>query len=258
MCKNLKFIIKKKPSKIACKKLQCNTQILPFRHILEDPSIEGKRLTELIGKEDKFNADLRKNYFRNVNFSGLSMDKGLRNLFWCFHMSGETQVIDRIMTDFGYEYWEQNQNTCKLDKESIYQYSFAIIFLNTDLHQPQMKDREKMTCPQFKKTLTDLLGGEQAILPIEQEVDLIYQSILKTQIIALKSTDLIGEPNISEEKWSFVHHNKYKRQDILSLALPTKYKHIYLQNKEHLMDYASLKISKEIQNIVHENLMYVI
>jgi len=154
-------------------------------------------------------------------------------------MSGETQVIDRIMIDFGYEYWEQNKESCSLDKDSIYQYSFAIIFLNTDLHQPQMKDNEKMTCVKFRSLVKDLLGGEEAIQPIEDEIELIYDSIQKSQVIALESSDLMGEHNISQEKWRFVHHNKEKRGDILSMVLPKQYKDVYENNKPILMKYAS-------------------
>jgi hypothetical protein len=38
-------------------------------YILEDSSLPGDRITELIGKEEGFNADLRKCYFRNIEFA---------------------------------------------------------------------------------------------------------------------------------------------------------------------------------------------
>jgi Sec7-like guanine-nucleotide exchange factor len=173
-------------------------------------------------------------------------------------MLGETQLIERIMVDFGYEYWEQNKETTMgaMDKDSIFGYSFAIILLNTDKHNQQMKDSERMTLPQFKNNVKMMLDGAEC--PSDVEMDLIYDSIAKTQIIALKSVDLVGETKISQELWDFVHYNKQKRKDILSQILPASTLQIYLDNKSYLMRWASSKIAKEVQSIFHENLMFLV
>lgn len=63
----------------------------------------------------------------SVDFKGSNIEVALRRLFWCFYMNGETQVIDRIMTDFSYEYFDQNVGQ-SIERESVYCYSFAIIF----------------------------------------------------------------------------------------------------------------------------------
>ncbi len=95
-----------------------------------------------------------------------------RDFLWNFRLPGEAQKIDRMMDCFAQRFCECNQgifgdagkflswwdidilkkivkNVLNFYVESCYVVSFAIIMLNTSLHNPSVK--EKQTCDQFVK-----------------------------------------------------------------------------------------------------------
>ncbi|XP_048848394.1 cytohesin-3-like isoform X2 [Brienomyrus brachyistius] len=73
-------------------------------------------------------------------FSDLNLVQGLRQFLWSFRLPGEAQKIDRMMEAFATRYCNCN-STVFQSTDTCYVLSFAIIMLNTSLHNPNVKDR---------------------------------------------------------------------------------------------------------------------
>lgn len=69
-----------------------------------------------------------------------------RQFLWSFRLPGEAQKIDRMMERFAHRYCELNPAIFK-NPDTCFVLSFAIIMLNTSLHNPAVKD--KQTIEQF-------------------------------------------------------------------------------------------------------------
>lgn len=71
-----------------------------------------------------------------------------RQFLWSFRLPGEAQKIDRMMECFAKRYCDcQGDNNIFENSDTCYVLSFAIIMLNTSLHNPSVK--EKPTIEQF-------------------------------------------------------------------------------------------------------------
>ena len=69
-----------------------------------------------------------------------------RQFLWSFRLPGEAQKIDRMMESFAQRYCQLNPDIFT-NSDTCYVLSFAIIMLNTSLHNPSVKD--KPTVEQF-------------------------------------------------------------------------------------------------------------
>lgn len=69
-----------------------------------------------------------------------------RQFLWSFRLPGEAQKIDRMMECFAQRYCQLNPDIFT-NADTCYVLSFAIIMLNTSLHNPSVKD--KPTVEQF-------------------------------------------------------------------------------------------------------------
>jgi len=81
-----------------------------------------------------------------------------------FQLPGEAQKIDRMMERFAYRYCENNPGVFPT-QDSAYLLAFSIIMLNTDAHNPQIKN--KMTKEQFIKNNTGF-SDTVLLLPLAQ------------------------------------------------------------------------------------------
>ena len=73
-----------------------------------------------------------------------------------FRLPGEAQKIDRIMEIFASRYHENNPGTFA-SPDTAYVLAFSVIMLNTDLHNPAVKN--KITKPQFFKNNRGINSG---------------------------------------------------------------------------------------------------
>jgi cytohesin len=81
-----------------------------------------------------------------VNFNALNFLFRYRQFLWSFRLPGEAQKIDRMMECFAQRYCQLNPDIFT-NADTCYVLSFAIIMLNTSLHNPSVKD--KPTVEQF-------------------------------------------------------------------------------------------------------------
>lgn len=86
-----------------------------------------------------------------------------RQFLWSFRLPGEAQKIDRMMESFAQRYCQLNPNIFT-NSDTCYVLSFAIIMLNTSLHNPSVKD--KPTTEQFISMNRD---GISYFIPLKNE-----------------------------------------------------------------------------------------
>ena len=83
------------------------------------------------------------------------MDVALRKFQCHFRMPGEAQKIERLMEAFAERYCESNSDQAKRFKstDTVFLLAFAIIMLNTDLHNVSVKAERKMKVEDFIKNM---------------------------------------------------------------------------------------------------------
>lgn len=220
----------------------------------ETTLVEGENITDAIGGSRDDLKEVRKEFVRVLDFQGINLLESLRKLFWCFHMSGETQTIERIMTDFSEVYVEMNPETELKDSDTVFPFTFSLLFLNTDLHKPQMI--KKMTLEEFFRSVNAVCGKENS--PPVEELTIIYNSVLENQIKALESPDLTRDTDIFPELWNFIHTTKNSRIDILSTILPTKISEMLQKRQSAVKSYISTILSTKINGIIQDNIWFLV
>ncbi|GMH65106.1 hypothetical protein TrST_g3433 [Triparma strigata] len=87
-------------------------------------------------------------YVDNMVFNGLEFDEAIRLFLSGFRLPGEAQKIDRIMEKFAERYSKQNPQVFA-SADTAFILAFSIIMLNTDLHNPSIKEERRMTVESF-------------------------------------------------------------------------------------------------------------
>ena len=83
-------------------------------------------------------------FINQQEFAGVRFDLALRQFLATFRLPGEAQKIDRMMERYAERYLACNpEHTTLHDCDSAYILAFSIIMLNTDLHNPAVKNKIK-------------------------------------------------------------------------------------------------------------------
>ena len=115
--------------------------------LLETPDLNKARIGDFIGGKTDFHKAVLRAFVKKMNFEGLEFDTALRRFLTAFRLPGEAQIIDRVMEAFAKHYYDQNSGTVFANEDAVYVLAFSAIMLNTDAHNPQVKD--KMTKAQW-------------------------------------------------------------------------------------------------------------
>ncbi|XP_076469541.1 uncharacterized protein LOC143299911 isoform X2 [Babylonia areolata] len=109
-----------------------------------------------------FNMDVLHCFTQEIDLSGLQVDVALRKFQGYFRMPGEAQKIERLMEAFADRYCQCNPDQVKNFKTSdtVFLLAFAIIMLNTDLHNSSVKAERKMKLEDFVKNLRGIDDGD--------------------------------------------------------------------------------------------------
>jgi hypothetical protein len=104
-----------------------------------------KRIGEYLGS--LANLKVLQEYATLFDFAGIGLDMALRSFILNFRLPGEAQQIDRILENFAAHFSATNPGIFS-SPDTGYVLSFSIIMLNTDLHNPSIKQNKKMTLAQ--------------------------------------------------------------------------------------------------------------
>ena len=80
----------------------------------------------------------------------MKFDMAIRAYLSGFRLPGEAQKIDRIMEKFAERYYLQNRGTFP-SADMAFILAFSTIMLQTNLHNPAIRDDKRMTKEQFIK-----------------------------------------------------------------------------------------------------------
>lgn len=160
--------------------------------------INKKQLGLLLCNPNKI--DLLTCFIANFDFKGLRVDEALRILLTKFRLPGESQQIERIIEVFSKLYVEKQQYVEPLylddlehvqpDPDSVFILSYSIIMLNTDLHNPQVKQHMS-----FEDYSQNLKGCYNSIMDYPVAfLQKIYSSIENKEIV-------MPEEHHGNEKW---------------------------------------------------------
>jgi cytohesin len=133
--------------------------------------------------------------------------QALRQFLWSFRLPGEAQKIDRMMEKFAIRYCQQNTDVFD-DTDTCFVLSFAIIMLNTSLHNPSV--REKPTLEKFISLNRSINNGKD--LPREL-LESLYESI-KQEPFKIPEEDgddlMLTFFNPDQEGWLWKQGSRYK------------------------------------------------
>ncbi|XP_031654141.1 PH and SEC7 domain-containing protein 2 isoform X2 [Oncorhynchus kisutch] len=137
--------------------------------------LEGFRRCDVarhLGKNNDFSQLVASEYLSFFDFSGLSLDKALRNFLKAFPLMGETQERERILVHFSKRFCVCNPTALapdgkdrskrddddEEDDDGAHTLTCALMLLNTDLHGHNIG--KKMSCQQFISNLDGLNDGK--------------------------------------------------------------------------------------------------
>jgi golgi-specific brefeldin A-resistance guanine nucleotide exchange factor 1 len=139
---------------------------------------DKKVLGDFISKSS--NEEILQQFMDQFDFAGLRVDEALRQLLYTFRLPGESQLIERIVTVFCEKYWNSGNHDGIANKDAIFVLTYAIIMLNTDLHNPNLKSQKRMTLEDFSKNLRGVNDKKDFEMEYLKE---IYDTIKWNEII---------------------------------------------------------------------------
>ncbi|KAI9759743.1 MAG: hypothetical protein M4579_002128 [Chaenotheca gracillima] len=140
--------------------------------------VSKKVLGEFLSK--KSHEHLLGAYMDLFSFEGKRVDQALRELLEAFRLPGESPLIERIVTSFSEKYCATSSMDGIADKDAVYVLTYAIIMLNTDQHNPNVKQQNRMSFTDFARNLRGVNGKKDFEPEYLQD---IYESIKNNEII---------------------------------------------------------------------------
>mmetsp|Transcript_3373 Transcript_3373/g.6295 ORF Transcript_3373/g.6295 Transcript_3373/m.6295 type:complete len:2294 (-) Transcript_3373:61-6942(-) len=159
------------------------------RYLLQNKDAFDKaQIGEYLGREkewqDGFALKVLRAYGDALDFKAMPFDDAIRYYLSGFRLPGEAQKIDRIMEVFAARYTDQNPGIFPT-ADSAFILAFSIIMLNTDLHNPAIKEDRKMTIASFIRMNSGVCDGGD--FPDEMLTEIFGR--IKNDPISLKEDD---------------------------------------------------------------------
>ncbi|XP_025783345.1 cytohesin-1 [Puma concolor] len=130
--KGIQFLIENDLLKNACEDLA--------QFLYKGEGLNKTAIGDYLGERDEFNIQVLHAFVELHEFTDLNLVQALRQFLWSFRLPGEAQKIDRMMEAFAQRYCRCNNGVFQ-STDTCYVLSFAIIMLNTSLHNPNVKDK---------------------------------------------------------------------------------------------------------------------
>lgn len=150
--------------------------------LLARKGLSKQMIGEYLGNlQSPFNQDVLLCVVQELRLIGLDIDQALRKLIHHFRLPGEAQKIERIVERFSQWYCICNPSIVNQFKtvDTVFLIAYAIIMLNTDLHNPNIKPVSKMKLSAFIKNLKGIDRGKD--VPADM-LSNIYHRILSHEL----------------------------------------------------------------------------
>ncbi|KIK93499.1 hypothetical protein PAXRUDRAFT_144955 [Paxillus rubicundulus Ve08.2h10] len=128
------------------------------RFLLTTDGLSKAVIGEYLGEGDEVNIAIMHAFIDLLDFRNLKFIDALRLFLQAFRLPGESQKIDRFMLKFAERYIAGNSQTAFKNADTAYVLSYSTIMLNTDAHNPQIKNR--MTKADFIRNNRGINDGE--------------------------------------------------------------------------------------------------
>lgn len=172
-----------------------------------------------------------------VNMENLDIDQALRVYLNLFTLPGESQQVDRIAQAFAQKYYKDNYNLLN-SSEAAYTLTYLLIMLQTDLHNPQVKDKMKLT--DFIKTARGINDGKDLS---SEYLKRLYYSISETPL-ALHHFAKLQKENLQSGNNSIkAKHNMFAKEgenmlkEVKERIRKNKRKSSYFMSSMNIIDY---------------------
>ena len=160
-------------------------------------SLKKKNIGEFLGENTELSIKTLKYFGESFDFKNVHIIQALRIFLSTFQLPAEGQKIDRVLESFASKFYNDN-NTLFANADCAYYLSYAIMILQTELHNPNLKER--MSLETFMKIFEE---KEYENLTKEYLED-IYKQI-QEEPLSLTELEEEREKNISdkvEEKYA--------------------------------------------------------
>uniref|UniRef100_A0A667ZCU0 Cytohesin 4a n=1 Tax=Myripristis murdjan TaxID=586833 RepID=A0A667ZCU0_9TELE len=111
--------------------------------LYKEEGLNKTAIGNFLGEREEMHLEILQAFVGLHEFSDLNLVQALRQFLWSFRLPGEAQKIDRMMEAFATRYCECNAGVFQ-STDTCYILSFAIIMLNTSLHNPNVKDKPNL------------------------------------------------------------------------------------------------------------------
>ncbi|XP_059204016.1 cytohesin-2-like isoform X2 [Centropristis striata] len=111
--------------------------------LYKEEGLNKTAIGNFLGEREEMHLKVLKAFVGLHEFSDLNLVQALRQFLWSFRLPGEAQKIDRMMEAFATRYCDCNPGVFQ-STDTCYILSFAIIMLNTSLHNPNVKDKPSL------------------------------------------------------------------------------------------------------------------
>ena len=108
--------------------------------LLNAEGVSKTAVGEYLGEGDEFNINVMYKYIDSLDFAGVTFEKSFRKFLSMFRIPGEAQKIDRLLEKFSNRFCTNNPGAFT-NALVGYQMAFAVMMLNTDLHNTHFKDK---------------------------------------------------------------------------------------------------------------------
>ncbi|XP_036408393.1 cytohesin-3-like isoform X1 [Megalops cyprinoides] len=139
--------------------------------LYKEEGLNKTAIGDFLGEREDMHLQILKAFVELHEFSDLNLVQALRQFLWSFRLPGEAQKIDRMMEAFATRYCNCNSDVFQ-STDTCYILSFAIIMLNTSLHNPNVRD--KPTLERFSSMNRGINNGGD--LP-DELLTKLYESI---------------------------------------------------------------------------------
>jgi len=161
------------------------------------PGLDKTVIGDYLGERDEPMIKVMHAYVDAMDFTSLTLDDAIRKFLEGFRLPGESQKIDRLMEKFAERYHKQNPTVYK-SADTAYVLSFSVIMLNTDAHNPQVKN--KMTKEGFIRNNRGIDDGQDLPNEVLEE---LYDRIVNNEIKLKEPAEAALNANEKKDKNNF-------------------------------------------------------
>ena len=169
-------------------------------------------------------------YVGALDFTDMLFDEAIRLFLAGFRLPGEAQKIDRIMEKFAEKYVLQNPETFT-SADTAFILAFSVIMLQTDLHNPSIKEERKMTVESFISNNRGI-GENGSSLP-DDFLTAIYNRI-KDRPFSLKEDDAARD-RVGAQKQIFDTSVFFEGSTLFGTTAEERKRENFKKEKEDLM-----------------------